>query len=110
MLDLPHYSGNAEAALAQIQNQWSRQVNIAESGVQQVEHHGLPAVLRVHTEPASPSISCESYVYALGVPSRSWASHGQRAVIVAAARCTDAYHQYAVIQAIMDSFRLVEPY
>ena len=110
VLDLPHYPGSAEAALAQMQNQWSRQVNIAEGSVQQVEHHGLPAVFRVHTEPASPSVSCESYVYALGVPARSWASHGQRAVIVAAARCADAYDQNAVIQAILDSFRLVEPY
>ena len=110
VLDLPHYSGNAEAALTQMQNQWSRQVNIAEGGVQPVEHHGLPAVFRVHTEPASPPLSCASYVYAVGVPARSWASHGQRAVIVTAARCTDAYDQNAVIQAILDSFRLVEPY
>ncbi len=110
VLDLPHYPGNAEAALAQMQSQWSRQVNTAEGGVQQVEHYGLPAVFRVHTEPASPSVSCESYVYALGVPARSWASHGQRAVIVAAAGCTDAYDQYAVIHAILDSFRLVEPH
>ena len=30
VLDLPNHSANAEAALDQMQNQWSRQVNIAE--------------------------------------------------------------------------------
>ena len=110
VLDLPDYPQNVEAALDRMQYRWSREENVAEDSVKRVEHHGSPAISRVHTEPGSPAWSCESHVYALGIPARSWVSHGQRAVVVAAARCTYAHDQYPVIEAILDSFQLVEPY
>ena len=110
VLDLPDYPEDVEAALDQMQSRWSREENVAEGGVKRVQRQGLPAISRVHTEAGSPQVACESYVDVLGIPAKSWASHGHRVVVVAAARCTDAHDQIAVTTAILDSLVLIEPY
>ena len=50
VLDLPDYPQNVEAALDRMQYRWSREENVAEDSVMRVEHHGSPAISRVHTE------------------------------------------------------------
>ena len=110
VLDLADYPEHVEAALDQMASRWLQEVTASGGTVERVQHHGFAAISRTHVEPASQQDACESYVDVLGVPSKSWATHGQRAVVLAVARCTDAHDQADIATAIMDSFRLVEPY
>ena len=110
VLDLADYPEHVEAALDQMASRWLQEVTASGGSVERVQHHGFAAISRTHVEPASQQDACESYVDVLGVPSKSWATHGQRAVVLAVARCTDAHDQADIATAIMDSFRLVEPY
>ena len=110
VLELPDYPQDEEAALDQMASRWLHEVATTGGSVERVQHHGFAAISRTHVEPASQQDACESYVDVLGVPSKSWATHGQRAVVLAVARCTDAHDQAVITTAIMDSFRLVEPY
>ena len=109
--DLPSYSADAETALGQMEDSWLREMKSAASTfeVKVVEQHGWPALSRVRLYPASTS--CERYSYELGMTAQSWNTHGQRAVVAAVTKCIDApYEQSVAIQAILKSFRLIEPY
>ena len=107
--DLPLYSADANTALGQIENAWLREMNFVPGSVQGVLQHGWPALSRVRLHPASTS--CERYSYELGMTAQSWNTHGQRAVVAAVTKCIDApYEQSVAIQAILKSFRLIEPY
>ena len=110
VLELPDYPQDVEAALDEMASRWLQEVTTNGGSVERVQRDGLGAISRTHVEPASQHDACESYVDVLGVPSKSWDTHGQWAVVLAVARCTDAHDQATVTAAIMDSFRLVEPY
>ena len=90
VLDLPDYPQNVEAALDRMQYRWSREENVAEDSVKRVEHHGSPAISRVHTEPGSPAWSCESHVYALATERMrgGWIRKGREAWVMV--QCPDA--------------------
>ena len=110
VLEFADYPEDVEAALDQMASRWLQEMTATGGSVERVQHRGFAAISRTHVEPALQQDACESYVDVLGVPSKSWATHGQSAVVLAVARCTDAHDQAAIATAIMDSFRLVEPY
>ena len=110
VLDLPDYPQDVEAALDEMASRWLPEMTTNGGSVDRVQHDGRSAISRTHVEPATQQDACESYVDVLGVPSKSWATHGQRAVVLAVARCTDAHDQAEIATTIMGSFRLVEPY
>ena len=108
--DLPDFPEDVGTALDEMQSRWVRGVSDADGSVKRVQHQGLPAISRSHIEPGSPLDACENYVDVLGVPAKSWPTHGKRAVVVAVARCTDAQDHQATVDAVLGSFQLVEPY
>ena len=91
-------------------SRWLQEMITIGGSVERVQHDGRAAISRTHVDPGSQQDACESYVEVLGVPTRSRASHDKRVVVLAVARCTDAHDQAPIATAIMDSFRLVEPY
>ena len=111
ILDLPSYATDPRTALGQMENEWSRERHSGASTfeVKVIEQHGWPALSRARKVPASTA--CERYSYELSMPARSWRTHGQRAVVAWVIKCTDApYEQSVAIQAVLKSFRLIEPY
>ena len=110
VLDLPDYPQDVEAALDQMASRWLHEMATTGGSVERVRNDGNPAVFRTQVEPGVQQDERESRVDVLGVPARSWSTHGQRAVVLAVARCTDAHDQAAIAATIMDSFRMIEPH
>ena len=110
VLELADYPEDVEAALDQMASRWLQEMTATGGSVERVQRDGLGAIYRTHVEPAPQQDACESYVDVLGVPLKSWATHGQWAVVLAVARCTDAHDQAEIVTSIMSSFRVVEPY